>query len=150
MWGLALLAVLNCTTVVRGVLTHAPSYQLGVCVCECGHSPMCHTHTHLHSVPRLNPALTVDRGGGHLPPTPPASDNPSKPPCLEQKEPVVAVAYFSFKAVFLLLSISHSLFLSLALSDPLKTIFLFFYALTRNKKKKRIDFELHKDRLRHF
>lgn len=31
-WGLAPLAVLNCTTVAWGVLTHAPSYQLGVCV----------------------------------------------------------------------------------------------------------------------
>lgn len=31
-WGLAPLTVLKCTTVAWGVLTHAPSYQLGVCV----------------------------------------------------------------------------------------------------------------------
>lgn len=31
-WGLAPLAALKCTTVAWGVLTHAPSYQLGVCV----------------------------------------------------------------------------------------------------------------------
>ena len=131
MWGLAPLAVLNCTTVARGVLTHATSYQLGVCMWVWSLPYV--SHTHLHSVPRLNPALTVDRGG---PPPPSASDNPSKPPCLEQKEPVVAVAYFSCKAFL------PPLYLSLPPFTLLRSVihwkrFFFFYALTRKEKRKK-------------
>lgn len=89
------------------------------------------SHTHLHSVPRLNSALTVDRGGGLH------EWQSIKTPCLEQKEPVVAVAYSSLKASFLFAG-AHSPFSHLIhclFADSLKTIAL-FYALTRMEQKK--------------
>lgn len=103
-------------------------------VCVSVVTPLCVTHTLALGAP---PEPSTDCRPGRGPP-PSVSDNPSKTPCLEQKEPVVAVAYFSFEA-FSLLSIPHSLFLSLSLSDSLKTISLFFMrSLGRRRKKHRL------------
>lgn len=70
------------------MLTHVPSYQLGVCVRVWSLPCVSHTHTHIgtpNSMPRLNPALTVDHGS---PPQSPMTIHEKKPSTPQPPPPI--------------------------------------------------------------